>query len=161
MNGKMLCLSAALILAGVSLFAADKVDPRVAKQLDKVGIEYSTTDSNNYSIQKDLDGGRKQTVYIMSTTQNIGGLEVREIWSNAGNFSAEPTSDQLMTLLGDNNTQNIGAWTLESADDGSYLAYFSIKIPTYIRDKDISDLIDLAATVADDMELKLFNADAN
>ncbi len=78
-----------------------------------------------------------------------------------GNFPAQPTSDQMMTLLGDNNSQDIGAWTLESSDDGSYLAYFSIKIPTYIRDKDMSDLIDFAATVADDMELKLFNTDNN
>jgi hypothetical protein len=161
MNAKTLCISAVLFLAGASLFAADKADPRVAKQLDKIGIEYSTTKSNNYSIAQDLDGGRKQTVYIMSKTQTIGGLEVREIWSNAGSFTAEPTSDQMLTLLSDNNAQDMGAWTIEASDDGSYLAYFSIKVPTYIRDKDLSDVIDLAATAADAMELKLFNADEN
>ncbi len=161
MNGKIQCLLAVLLLAGASLFAADNADPRVAKQLDKIGIDYSTMESNNYSIDKDLDGGRKQTVYIMSKTETCGGLEIREIWSNAGSFPAEPTSDQMMSLFDDNNTQKIGAWVLESSDDGSYLAYFSIKVPTYIRDKDMADLIDFAAKVADDMELKLFNTDDN
>ncbi len=159
MNAKTLFLSAALVFAGVSLFAADKADPRVAKQLDKVGIEYSTTDSNNYSIERSLDSGRSQTVYIMSSTQTVGGMEIREIWSNAGTFPAEPTSDQMMTLLKDNNSQNMGAWTLEDSDNGGYLAYFSLKVPTYLRDKDLTDLIDLAASVADEMEQKLFNTD--
>ena len=161
MTRKALYLTAVLSIVSALAFAADKADARVAKQLDKLGIDYSTTDSNNYSIDKDLDKGRTQTVYIMSKTETNGGLEIREIWSNAGNFKTEPTNDQMMALFEDNNSEKIGAWALESSDDGSYLAYFSVKVPTYIRDKDLSDLIDFTATVADDMELKLFNADDN
>jgi hypothetical protein len=159
MTGKILSLSAALILAGASLAADGNADARVAKQLDRLGIEYTTTDSNNFSIDRDLDGGRKQTVYIMSKTETYGGLEIREVWSNAGNFAAVPTADQMKQLLDDNATEKIGAWSIEAADDDSYLAYFSIKIPSYLRDKDLADVIDFAASVADEMKKKLFDTD--
>ncbi len=162
MNRKLLCLSAAIAFTAAAAFAADgTVDARLGKQLDKLGLHYTTTKSGNYSLQQDLDGNRTQTVYIMSKTETYGGLEIREIWSNAGNFDAVPSSDQMSQLLEDNNTEKIGAWNLEASDDGSYLVYFSIKIPVYLKDKDLSDMIDFAATVGDGMEAKLFNTDDN
>ena len=81
---KILSLSAVLFLAGLSLSADGAADARVAKQLDRLGIAYTTTNESNYSIDKDMDGGRTQTVYIMSKTESYGDLEIREIWSNAG-----------------------------------------------------------------------------
>jgi hypothetical protein len=161
MIGKILSLTAALFLAGSALAAADKADARVSRQLDKLGIKYSTTDSNNFSIERDLDGGRSQTVYIMSTTQTYGALEIREIWSNAGSLDEEPSADTMLELLEDNNTEKIGAWNVEASDDGSYLVYFSIKVPAYLKDKDFSDMIDFAGTVADEMEANLFDTDDN
>jgi hypothetical protein len=161
MKGKILSLTAALLVAGTALFAADAADARVSRQLDKLGLAYTTTESNNFSLQQSLGGGRTQTVYIMSKTATYGGLEIREIWSNAGSFEAEPSAESMLELLEDNNTEKIGAWNVEASDDGSYLVYFSIKIPTYLRDKDLSSMIDFAATVADEMEAKLFNADEN
>jgi hypothetical protein len=162
MKGKMLCLSAALALAGAAAFAADgKADARVAKQLDKLGLQYTTTSSGNYSIEKDIKGDRKQTVFIMSKTETYGGLEIREIWSNAGSFDTEVPADTMLELLNDNNTEKIGAWSVEQSDDGGYLVFFSLKVPVYLRDKDLSDMLDFASTVADEMELKLFNVDDN
>jgi hypothetical protein len=163
MTGKTLALGLALLFAGSLVFAADtKADSRVSKSLDKLGLKYSTTTSGNFSLLQKLDNDRSQTVYIMSKTETYGGLEIREVWSNAGSFESEPTAEQMMQLLEDNNTEKIGAWNIESSDDGSYLAYFSIKVPTYLKDKDLSDMIDFAATVGDEMEAKLFdNADDN
>jgi len=162
MNAKILFLSATLFaLVAASLFADGSADARVGKQLDRLGWQYKTTGSGNYSIVKDLDGGRSQTVYLMSKTESYGGLEIREIWSNAGSMEEQPSQDQLMELLADNNTQKMGAWSVEASDDGSYLVYFSIKVPVYIKDKDLADIIDFAATVADEREERLFDADEN
>ena len=49
-----------------------------------------------------------------------------------GNFPADPTADQMKQLLDDNSTEKIGAWNIESSDNGSVLAYFSIKVPNYL-----------------------------
>ena len=162
MKGKTLCLIAAFALAGgIALCAQNKPDPRIAKQLDKLGVKYTTTKSGNYSIEFDKDGDRKQTVYIMSKTETYRGIEIREIWSNAGSFDTEPTAKDMLELLSDNDTEKIGAWNVETSDDGSYLAYFSIKVPSYLKDKDLSDFLEFASNVADEMEAKLFNADDN
>ena len=124
-------------------------------------MKYTTTKSGNYSIDFSRDGDRQQTVYIMSKTETYGGIEIREIWSNAGTFDAEPTAKVMLELLSENDTEKIGAWNVETSDDGSYLAYFSIKVPSYVKDKDLSDLLEFASNVADEMEAKLFNADDN
>lgn len=124
-------------------------------------MKYTTTKSGNYSIDFSRDGDRQQTVYIMSKTETYGGIEIREIWSNAGTFDAEPTAKVMLELLSENDTEKIGAWNVETSDDGSYLAYFSIKVPSYVKDKDLSDLLEFASNVADEMEAKLFNVDEN
>jgi hypothetical protein len=161
MKGKMFGLCAILVLAGTLAWADGTADGRIAKQLDKLGIKYTTLDTGNFSIDNDLESGRTQSVYIMSSTSTYGGMEIREIWSNAGKFDAAPTAEQMMELFTDNGNRDIGAWNLEASDNGAYLAYFSIKVPVYLRDKDLSDMIDLAAAAADEMELKLFNKDEN
>jgi hypothetical protein len=164
MSGKYLCLSISLALAlaaGAGLGAEGKPDSRVAKQLDRAELKYETTGSGNFSIVQELEGGREQTVYIMSKTETYGALEIREIWTNAGSFEEEPSPESMMELLGDNDIEKIGAWNLEASDDGSYLAYFAIKVPVYLRDKDFLDMLEFAATVGDEMEAKLFDADDN
>ena len=50
-------------------------------------------------------------------------------------------------------------WNVEASDDGTFLAYFSIKVPVYLRDKDLSSALEFASTVADKMEAKLFGRD--
>jgi len=162
MKGKTLCLIAVMALAGgIALSAENTPDPRLAKQLDKLGVKYTTTKSGNYSIEFDKDDGRKQTAYVMSKTETYRGIEIREIWSNAGTFEAEPSAKDMLELLSDNDTEKIGAWNVETSDDGSYLAYFSIKVPVYLKDKDLSDFLEFASNVADEMEAKLFNVDEN
>jgi hypothetical protein len=160
---KRVALVLGIVLAGSLLFAADskKPDARVSKTLDKVGLKYTTTSSANYSIVMDLDDDRSQTVYVMSTTETYGGLEIREIWSNAGTFEYEPGIEEMLQLLEDNNSEKIGGWCLESQDDGSYLAYFAIKVPTYLKDGDFQDMVEFTAKVADEMELSLFDTDDN
>jgi hypothetical protein len=162
MRCKALIIFAVLALAAAAALAAEgKPDARVSKLLGRLHIDYSTTDTGNFSIDYDLGSGRKQTVYIMSETETYGSLEIREIWTNAGNLDSEPSSDDLMQLLQDNNDEKIGAWSLESSDDGGPLAYFSVKVPTYLKDKDFSDMIQFVAQVGDAMERKLFDADDN
>ncbi len=149
-----------LVAAG-SAAAQDttKGDPRVARQLDRLGLKYKLTDSGNYSLTYDLKGGRSQTVYIMGTTEKYNDTEIRELWSRAGTYDTLPPADVMQTLLEESGTEKIGFWSIEKSDGGGYIVYFSVKVPVYVRDSDLSSLLELTADVADQKEQELFNSD--
>jgi len=147
------CIAAAAYAQG-----ATKGDPALSKQLDRLGVRYKITDSGNYSMTYDLDGGRSQTVYIMGKTVKYGNTEIRELWSRAGTFDDVPSAEVMQKLLEESGEKEIGFWSIEKGDDG-YIVYFSVKVPVYIRDSDLAALLELTANVADQKEAELFNSD--
>jgi hypothetical protein len=138
---------------------AAKGDADLSAQLDRLGLKYTITKSGNYSITYDLDNGRSQVAYIMSATENVDATEVRELWSRAGTFDSVPTADQMQNLLEESGSKKIGFWALEETDSGGYTVYFSVKVPTYLRDSDLSSLLEYTASIADQKEEELFNTD--
>ena len=150
------------LVASAALFAqsdAKKGDPSLTRQLDRMGVDYTITDSGNYSIDYTLDNGRSQTAYIMGETQTVDNLEVREIWSRAGTFDSLPSADVMQSLLEESGTKEIGFWSLEKTKDGGYILYFSVKVPVYLKDDDLSSLLQYTADTADQKEQELFNTD--
>jgi len=150
------------VLLGINLFAqtTKQADPRVGKMLQGLNIAYTITDNANYEIEYDLASGRTQYVYIMSETQKYRGMEVREIWSNAGVLQEDPELDLLYALMEESGTNKIGAWVLEEQDDG-ILLFYSIKIPVSHTQEDLRQSIAFAAEVADSWETDLFEDDVN
>jgi len=150
------------VLLGTNLFAqtTKQADPRVAAMLQGMNITYAVTDNANYEIEYDLASGRTQYVYIMSETQKYRGMEVREIWSNAGVLQEDPELDLLYALMEESGTNKIGAWVLEEQDDG-ILLFYSIKIPVSHTQEDLRQSIAFAAEVADSWETDLFEDDVN
>ena len=138
---------------------AKKGDPGLSAQLDRLGLKYTLTKAGNYSITYDLDDGRSQVAYVMGSTETVDNVEVRELWSRAGKFTGVPTEDQMQNLLEESGTKKIGFWALEEADDGGYTVYFSVKVPTYLKDDDLSSLLEYTANVADQKEEELFQQD--
>ncbi|HVO39904.1 MAG TPA: hypothetical protein VMV03_12820 [Spirochaetia bacterium] len=134
-------------------------DPRVAAQLDRLGLRYKLMDSGNYSITFDVGGGRSQVAYIMGKTETYKGLEIREIWSRAGTFDDLPESDVVRKLLQEGASEKIGFWSIEEADNGGWTVYFSVKVPVYLKDADLRSLLELTANVGDGKEAELFNQD--
>ncbi len=138
---------------------AKQGDARLTLQLDRMGIHYKITDEGNYSVDYDLKGGRRQTVYIMGQTEKYKDTEIRELWSRAGVFDDVPSADVMRDLLEESGTAKIGFWSIEQNDSGSYIVYYSVKVPVYLRDSDFSSLLDLTANVADSKEKELFDTD--
>jgi len=149
----------AAALGSVSAQAATKANTDLTQQLDRLSLKYTLTKAGNYSITYDLDGGRSQTVYIMGKTEKVGATEIRELWSRAGTMDSVPDEDQLKSLLEDSGNAKVGFWALEETDSGGYTIYFSVKIPPYLNDKDLSALLEYAANTADQKEEELFSAD--
>ena len=146
-------------LGSVSAQSATKANTDLAQQLDRLGLKYTITKAGNYSISYDLDGGRSQTVYIMGKTDKVGATEIRELWSRAGTMDSVPDSDQMKSLLEDSGNAKVGFWALEETDSGGYTIYFSVKMPVYLNDKDLSALLEYTANTADQKEEELFNTD--
>ena len=162
MRGSSAVLLVVLALAApgvVTAQGATKGDSALSAQLDRLGLEYTVTKTGNYSVVFDLDDGRTQTVYIMGTTEKLDNAVVRELWSRAGTFESVPTADQMQNLLEESGSKKIGFWALEESDSGGYTVYFSVKVPTYLKDDDLASLLKYAANIADDKESELFSAD--
>jgi|GEM_PF-1494532 len=140
---------------------AKKGDPRVGAVLDRLGVKYTVNPSGNYSVTYDLDGGRSQTVYIMSETDTYNGVEIREIWSNAGDLDSEPAADQLVDLMTESGKNKVGCWALEAQDDGKYLLFYTIKFPADAGDAAYRAMLEFASSVADEREEAIFGVDEN
>ncbi|WP_304221978.1 hypothetical protein [Gracilinema caldarium] len=135
-------------------------DQRVADMLKTMNIDYVITDNGNFEIEYELASGRTQYVFIMSETQKYRGMEVREVWSNAGVLDEDPEVDLLYELMQESGSNKIGAWALEENDEG-ILLYYSIKAPVSHTVEDLRQLIAFAAEVADSQESYLFEDDVN
>jgi hypothetical protein len=165
MNRRVTFLIAAVLAIGVLApgFAQtkNKSDPRVAVILSDLGLTYKVNSSGNYAVTFDEDNNRTQVVYIMSSTDTYKGIEIREIWSIAGNFDSEPDSAQLIDLMKESAKNKIGDWALEEQDDGTYLLFYTIKNPVKIDNAAFKMALQFAADVADTREKDLFNTDDN
>jgi hypothetical protein len=170
----MKCKAAILALAAllsVAALAAEapqggaqkdkKPDARVGATLDRLGIKYTINSSGNYAVTYGLEGDRSQTVYVMSSTDEYNDVEIREIWSNAGSFDAEPDSAELLDLMTESGKNKIGCWALEAMDDGKYLLFYSIKFPAAASDDAYRAMLEFASSVADEREKDLFASDEN
>ena len=152
----MAAFLAAWALAPIAAEPAKRADVRIEDMLKRLGVQYTVNDSGNVVVSYGEDNDRSQTVYIMSETETYDGVEIREIWSNAGSFASEPDSARLVRLMLDNGTNKIGAWALEKDDDGGYLLYYSMRFPADSSDEAYQMMLEFASSVADEAEASLF-----
>jgi hypothetical protein len=162
MNNVKCCMVLLAVLgSGVLCAQTNKTpDQRVAVMLETMKIPYTVTDNANFEIEYDLASGRTQYVYIMSDTQTYRGIEIREVWSNAGVLEEDPELDLLYTLMEESGSNKIGAWVLEE-NDGGILLFYSIKLPVSHTQEELRQSIAFAAEVADSWEADLFEDDMN
>jgi hypothetical protein len=165
MNRRITFVIAAVLALGVLVptFAQtkNKADPRVAAILNNLGLTYKVTSSSNYSVTYDTNDGRTQVVYIMSATDTEQGIEIREIWSNAGYFESEPDATQLVDLMTESGKNSVGDWALEEQDDGTYLLFYTIKSPVKIDNAAFKMMLQYTADTADAREAEIFDTDEN
>jgi hypothetical protein len=164
MNSKRKMLILAALLATTLAYAAPsdkKADPRLEAILKRLDINYTVNSSGNVVVTYSTENDRSQAVYIMSTTDKYSGVEIREIWSNAGSFDAPPDKDVLVDILTESGKNKIGCWALVSTSDGKYLLFYTIKFPADASDDAYRMMLEFASSIADERELALFNSDEN
>ena len=145
-------LTMAMLLAAA--WATAQADTALTDLMDATGLKYKITKNGNAMTTYTLDGGRTQSVYVSKRQYQVGGLNLREIWSNAGNVGEDVEADVLSKLLSGGGEENIGSWMIEKNDDGSWLVYYSTKLPD-LSPADLKSVMRYIAAVADAKEQEL------
>lgn len=128
-------------------------DSRIKRQLDDLGLKYSITDRGDFKLLFDMGNRRTQMVVVNSNTYQYGGMEIRELLSIAAVTDTKSAFNQynLFTLLEKNDTYKLGAWQIDGGTS-PYVLEFALRISANSAQSVLTDLVHLAATVADEME---------
>lgn len=145
------------LLAGLSgvLFAVAlpaHADSSVERRLDERGIQYEKDEDGDYRVLYSYDGeGRTQLAFVSGGTESIRGYVIREVFAPAGHVRDDRISGaRALELLANSRTRKLGAWELQ----GDMLIYV-IKVPDDATAAQLAAALEIAASVADDMETEL------
>jgi hypothetical protein len=132
-----------------------KPDPRVASTLDTIGIEPEIDADGDYklTLKVDEDGGRTQIVYVISSTERYGNLEIREVWAPAFKTGGRIDDDVARAMLATNDRMKLGAWRLYGEDDDQ-MAVYAVQIDADANAEAMRSALQIVVTVADAEELK-------
>ncbi len=156
MNARILV---AVMFLAASWVSAQSDSGSLADLMDATGLKYKITKNGNAMTTYTLDGGRTQAVYVSKRQYQVGGLNLREIWSNAGNVASDADAEVLQKLLSEGGDENLGAWLMEKNDD-NWLVYYSAKLPD-LSPADLKSVMRYIAAVADAKEQELGDGDEN
>ena len=134
--------------------AGKSADATVERQIKKAGYDnYKVDDDGDFKMTVDV-GNRTQLIYVISHTETVGSLTVREIWSPAFKTHGNLSNADAIRMLVDNNSKKIGAWRLYGKDD-KQMAVFAIHLSADASADELKSAIKYVATVADQMEKEM------
>jgi hypothetical protein len=157
-----------LTLSAISVFflaspgestAATKADSRVENALKKVDYKYAVTPLGNFRVSFKLDDGRGHLVFISSSTETFGSLEIRKIWATVMKSKEPLPRDLANKLLMDNIPMKLGAYELTQVDKGGYKIQFSARVDARCTPAALMDAVRIVLMTADGKEKELTNAD--
>jgi hypothetical protein len=142
----------ALLAAGAIHAPALAADTgSIEAMLDKQGIKYEIDKDKDYKIIYDFSKEKRtQIVYLSGTTEDINGIKIRTIFAPAAQLTKNSIDGRLKSLLEANGKSKIGAWQI----NGDAL-YFSAQLIEPFTAEELSALLNLIASVADDMEIEI------
>ncbi|MEM9557373.1 MAG: YbjN domain-containing protein [Acidobacteriota bacterium] len=126
-------------------------DPRIAEQLERIGIHYEVDSDGDYQVVIAINEQRTHLAYIMSSTETFRALDVRVIWAVANRMStSELPADLAQRLLRENLRTIAGSWAI--TDDQ---LLFTMRIPADADDQTLLSALEIVLASADRMEQEL------
>jgi hypothetical protein len=152
-KSRMLGLCAALGLGSLALSpAANAEDVLVKRRLDQAGMKYEVDKDGDYKVT--ISFGREkrtQMVFVSGTTETLGGMTIRRIFSPAAIIATDGiTGSKALELLRESRTNKLGSWEIEGAN-----LYLVVKLPDTLTTAQLQAVMMATASLADDMEIKL------
>ena len=149
-----------LLLTPVALHAqigrsTTQPDPRVAAALEAIGVESEVDADGDYKLvlRVDDEGERTQVVYVISSTERYGNLEIREVWAPAFKTGGRLDADVARQMLATNDRMKLGAWRLYGDDDDE-MAVYAVQIDAEANAEAMRSALQIVVQVADAEELK-------
>ncbi len=142
--------------------AAAGADPRVKSLLEEAGLRYEVDGDGDYRVIIAFpdDNNRTQLVFIMSKTNQLRHMEVRDVWS-VGYMGRQALSPQaLRNLLEENGRLVLGQWSV-GGQQGTEVAIFRIRMDARSDAQTLRTIVELVAGTADEMEKKLMGANSD
>src|SRR5262245_46241412 len=111
----LLCLSILMPAAAADVPSANETvrsaDPVIGRQLDSLHYQYTVDDEGDYKLTFELDGGRTQLAYVLSSVEKFGEVQVREVWAPAYRAEDGPFPANVANrLLEDSHSSKLGGW---------------------------------------------------
>src|SRR5690606_1197241 len=124
--------------------------PSVAERLQALGLDYVIDEDGDYRITISYPRDkRRQLVFVGGRTASLGEFAVREVFAPAAPV-AHLDPGRALELLEANRGAKLGAWEADPE-----MLYFVIKLPDTVDAAELGIAIQVAAEMADDMEIAL------
>lgn len=146
-------LPAAVLLCATAIAApALAADASVEDRLKARGIQFEVDQDGDYQVTYSYkQENRTQLVFVSGRTEEVNGLDIREVFSPAGRVAADGIDGaKALALLAESRVQKVGGWEL-SGD----VLYFVIKLPDSVDAAALEAAMDIAAETADNKEIEL------
>lgn len=157
-TGRIIALGASLVVMVAGAWAADKPDASVRTLLEKLKLKYEVDTDNDYALPYEFEDKRSQMVYVLSDTETIGEMKVREVWSIAGKYEGAVPAEVSERLMTASRQLKVGSWEMDK-DGESRVVVLVAKVPTTATAKTWKEIIEAIAVSADEMEKELTGKD--
>lgn len=102
---------------------------QIAEVLAGTDLAYEKHATGHYLTQVDVEDGAKQEVFIAKNTEYYGRTDLRKVWSLAATLAPEDlTSEAMKSLLEQSARTKLGAWSVETDEQGKLLLIYVAKI---------------------------------
>jgi len=126
------------------------VDARVRGALEEAGLKFRVSESGNYIVLFTVGENRSQVVYVQSTTEQWGSMEIRQVYSFAYGSKTRLSQAKLEKLLKANGKLKSGAWEL--SDGAELSAIFCVKVAADCDGESLGTVVRGVAEITDEVE---------
>ncbi|MBQ4480589.1 MAG: hypothetical protein II943_08120 [Victivallales bacterium] len=160
MKKTFLALCAALTATFIQFVVAAEADPRISVALKRNDIKFDIDEDGDYQIifETDEDSGRSQLIFVNSSVEKYGSLEIREIWSfgyRVPDGSTVPASVIKKAVISSND-YIIGSWELLKSERS---LIYCAKMPANLDDDTLIKTIISVGNRADEFEKETLGTD--
>jgi hypothetical protein len=153
-TGRFMSLFALALAGGIASAAVPVAaqDARIESLLDRTEMSYKRDEDGDYAVVFNYSKeNRTQLAYVSGTTQTVGGITIREIFSPAAGVKESGVDGaKALELLTASGRTKVGSWEIRGN-----IIFFVIKVIDNMTAAELKSLLNAAAATADDLEIEL------
>ncbi|RUO63741.1 hypothetical protein CWI71_01365 [Pseudidiomarina insulisalsae] len=133
-------------------------DDRVEAALENSEFAWEIDADGDFRLLLEFDDDRSQVLFVNSHTNQLGDMEVREVWAVATASEVGFNAETMEQLLRQSAKVKLGGWSIQEMGD-QQLAIFRAQVSANAAADALNTTIIAVATTADEMEKELLGTD--